>query len=87
MEDRTELIRRAICAGINSNPDLKESIESREEKTWDTNQLGEDFEVLSFAAPFVIVRRKSDGQKGAMMFQHRPRFYWGFIKDEDNPEE
>ena len=28
--------------------------------------------------PLVVVRRKSDGQKGSLMFQAHPRFYFGF---------
>jgi hypothetical protein len=47
-------------------------------ETWDTKTLQEDFEVLSFAAPFVIVRRKSDGVKGSLEFTHAPRVYFGF---------
>jgi hypothetical protein len=43
--------------------------------------LQEEFEVLGFVAPFVVVRRKSDGQKGSLMFQHRPRFYFSFRPD------
>lgn len=49
-----------------------------DEQTWDTKQLGEDFEVLAFSAPFVIVRRRSDGSKGSLQFNHNPRVYWGF---------
>jgi len=45
---------------------------------WDTDQLRAEFEVTGFMAPFVAVRRKSDGVKGAMMFQHHPRFYFDF---------
>jgi hypothetical protein len=47
-------------------------------QTWDTKQLREDFTVLGFAAPFVVVRRKSDGQKGTLEFTHRPRVYFDF---------
>ena len=39
-------------------------------------QLSDDFEVIGFAAPLVVVRRKSDGQKGSLMFQASPRFYF-----------
>ena len=41
-------------------------------------QLSQDFTVEGFAAPYVVVRRKSDGQRGTLMFQHSPRFYFGF---------
>jgi len=37
-----------------------------------------NFDVLGFMAPVVVVRRKSDGQKGSLFFQHHPRFYFGF---------
>ena len=33
---------------------------------------------IGFTAPLVVVRRKSDGQKGSLMFQASPRFYFGF---------
>jgi hypothetical protein len=26
----------------------------------------------------VVVRRRSDGVKGSLYFQHNPRFYYGF---------
>lgn len=48
---------------------------------WDTAQLQEDFEVLGFAAPFVVVRRKSDGKRGTLEFTHRPRVYFDFKED------
>lgn len=46
--------------------------------TWDTDQLREDFEVLVFQAPFVVVIRKADGVKGSLQFDHRPRVYYAF---------
>lgn len=48
------------------------------EQTWTTEELGRDFEVLGFAAPYVVVRRKSDGAKGSLEFKHSPRIYFGF---------
>lgn len=48
------------------------------EQVWDTTQLQEDFEVTGFAAPFVVVRRKSDGARGTLMFAHSPRYYFGW---------
>ena len=47
-------------------------------RVWDTAQLTEDFEVLSFHAPIVHVVRKSDNVPGTLFFQHRPRFYYGW---------
>lgn len=45
---------------------------------WDTVGLQQYFEVHSFMAPFCIVTRKSDGKKGCVEFQDRPRFYFRF---------
>lgn len=46
--------------------------------TWTTEQLAADFTVVSFAAPFVIVRRRSDDQLGSLEFTHSPRVYFSF---------
>ena len=40
-----------------------------------------DFEVKGFAAPLVVVRRRSDAVLGTLFFQHEPRFYFGFSPD------
>jgi hypothetical protein len=42
------------------------------------SELQQDFEVLGFMAPFVVVRRKSDGVRGSLTFQHTPRLYFDF---------
>jgi len=47
-------------------------------QTWSTEQLTEEFEVLGFSAPFVVVRRKSDGVKGSLEFTHMPRVYFNW---------
>jgi hypothetical protein len=49
-----------------------------EGQTWTTEGLRQDFEVLAFLAPFVRVRRKSDGVRGTLMFRHAPRVYFDF---------
>lgn len=45
---------------------------------WDTAELQRDFEVLGFAAPFVVVKRRSDGVVGSLEFTHSPRVYFGW---------
>jgi hypothetical protein len=40
-----------------------------------------DFQVVGYAAPFVVVRRRSDGQLGTLEFTHSPRTYFGFMPD------
>ena len=81
MNDETESIRREMVAEINAQPGGREALEAAHGQVWDTAQLAADFEVLGFMAPFVIVRRKSDGKKGSLEFQHHPRFYYGFVAD------
>jgi hypothetical protein len=81
MHDETEDIRRHLVAQINTDPTSREALEAAHGQIWDTAQLGTDFEVLGFLAPFVVVKRKSDGVKGSLMFQHSPRFYYQFEPD------
>ena len=78
MTDPTEDIRKQMLAEINASPGSREYLEHKHGQVWDTGQLSEDFEVLGFMAPLVVVRRKSDGQKGSLCFQGSPRFYFGF---------
>lgn len=52
-----------------------------DEQTWDTKRLQEDFEVLAFSAPYVEVRRRSDGAIGTLEFKHSPRVYFAFRED------
>jgi hypothetical protein len=78
MIDETEEIRKERIAAINAAPGSREYLEAQNGQVWDTGQLSGDFEVLGFMAPVVVVRRRSDGQKGSLYFQHSPRFYFGF---------
>ena len=78
MTDPTEDIRRKLLVEINAQPGSREYLEAQHGQVWSTQQLSDDFEVLGFMAPLVVVRRKSDGVKGSLMFQASPRFYFGF---------
>lgn len=57
-----------------------------EDKTWTTEQLLEEFEVLGFAMGFCVVKRKSDGQMGSLSFHHAPRVYYDWMADLPDPE-
>ncbi len=81
MPDPTETIRRHLVAEINAHPNSREALEAIHGEVWDTADLARDFEVLGFAAPFVVVIRKRDGAKGSLEFQHHPRFYYDFHPD------
>jgi hypothetical protein len=78
MTDETESIRKQMVAEINAQPGSREYLEAKHGQVWDTSELSNDFEVLGFAAPLVVVTRKSDGQQGSLYFQHSPRWYWDF---------
>lgn len=78
MSDPTEDIRRRRLAEINAVPGSREALEAEHGQVWSTDELRLDFEVIGFAAPLVVVRRKSDGVKGSLEFQHHPRFYFNW---------
>lgn len=75
--DETENLRRQRLIELNCEPGSREALEAQHGQVWSTDQLREEFEVLGFMAPFVIVR-KSDGVKGSLEFQHNPRFYFNW---------
>jgi len=74
-EDKTEGIRRCLVQAINSGELLPEG------KEWSTDELTQEFEVLGFMAPFVVVRHRITGKKGSLMFRHSPRTYFGWKED------
>lgn len=78
MPDPTESIRRERLAEINVEPGSREALEAEYGQVWTTQELGRDFDVLGFAAPLVVVRRKADGVRGSLEFQHNPRFHFKF---------
>ena len=87
IQDDTEDLRRRRLVEINNTVESDDAIterqrlEARYGQIWDTAQLAKDFDVLGFMAPYVVVRRRSDGCKGSFEFQHLPRFYFNFVLD------
>ena len=81
MPDATEAVRLEMQAEINAQPSSRETLEAEHGQVWNTQELGEDFEILGFAAPLVVVRRRADGVRGSLFFQHTPRFYFAFQAD------
>jgi hypothetical protein len=77
----TEERRRALLVTVNASSADRANLETRHGRVWSTDELAREFEVLGFAAPFAVVRRKSDGRAGSLMFQHHPRFYFRFEED------
>lgn len=39
------------------------------------------YDFIGFAAPFVVVVRRSDGAKGTLEFKHAPRVYFNFVPE------
>jgi hypothetical protein len=78
MKDETEQLRREMLATGQPARDLAHAVQR-----WTTDELRRDFDVLGFMAPFVAVRRKSDGVTGSMEFTHDPRFYFGFVSSKE----
>lgn len=76
--DPTEEARRTMAAQINAEPGSRATLEAEHGQVWNTIELSRDFDVIGFAAPFVVVKRKSDGVRGSLLFQHHPRFYFCF---------
>lgn len=79
--DPTENARREMVAEINVQEGSREYLEAKYGQVWDTQQLGQDFDVIGFLAPFITARRKSDGKEVSLMFQHNPRFYFSVQED------
>ena len=82
MSDATEPFRRQRLAEINFEPGSREALETKHGQVWNTDELSRDYEVIGFLAPFIAVRRKSDGMKGSLEFQHQPRLYFSFSPHE-----
>jgi hypothetical protein len=80
-ETESEAMRREIKEVVDANAGEREALEDRHGQVWDTEQLRAEFQALGFAAPFIRVQRRSDGVKGAMMFQHHPRYYFCWEPD------
>jgi hypothetical protein len=74
----TDDIRRDMIETGQPQADLATS----EGPTWTTEALQADFAVKGFAAPFVVVQRRSDGALGTLEFTHSPRIYFSFVPDE-----
>jgi hypothetical protein len=86
MNDDTESIRRARIVELNKGltQDEKErlaALQAQYGRVWNKEQLSEDFEILGFMAPYVVVRCKTTGAKGSLEFTHSPRFYFNYVKD------
>lgn len=79
-EDWTEGPRREM---VREMPEHLQRVIAEGGDVWTTERMRDDFEVTGFMAPFVVVRRKSDGKRGTLMFTHHPRFYFDWQGEDD----
>ena len=63
-----------------NDTELKATLEAHYSDVMTTDEVREKYEVISFLAPFVMVKRKSDGVRGTLEFTHMPRFYFNFVE-------
>jgi hypothetical protein len=81
-DDELERMRKDVLVEVNENKAKdRADAESKFGTVWNTEELQQDFDILGFLAPFVVVYRKSDGKKGSLVFQHSPRFYHTWKED------
>lgn len=76
-----ETIRIKMKQAINEDALPLDELKRRHGDVWTTTELQQQFEVVGFGAPLAVVRRRSDNKLGSVLFQHQPRFYWGFKED------
>lgn len=75
---QAEYLRQVEHARVNAAATERAALEAREGQVWSTDEVSRDFDVLQFKAPFVVVRRLSDGKMGSLKFQHSPRLYFAW---------
>ena len=79
MADATETYRRA--ATVEMQRMQRAQMEAQYGQVWTTVEMQKEFEAKGFMAPFIVVRRKSTGQMGSLMFGGSPRFYFSWQED------
>lgn len=79
-----EMNREELFGAINAEVESEDPEKERARllkswpEVWDIEEVRKEFEICGFAAPFCVVIRKCDWTPGYVLFQHDPRFYFGF---------
>jgi hypothetical protein len=86
-DPETALRKRMVAAGVPTQVRQRLERENAEghdppHPIYDTAAFRTEFRATGFLAPFVHVIRLSDGKSGMLMFEHDPRWYFGFIADD-----
>lgn len=72
--------QEALAVAAAQNTALARVVEANGQ-VWDTTDLQVEFDVRGFQAPYVVVLKRSTGEKGSLQFTHRPRFYFDWVLD------
>lgn len=78
LSDATEVVRRSMVPLMH---DRLADWRRDGGRTWSPAAMAEEFEVIGFMAPMVVVKRKRDGVKGSLEFTHSPRVYFHWKAD------
>ena len=76
-----ESIRKHEVARLNRRMQDRDALEQVYGQVWDTAELWDQFDILGFRAPYVVVRDLDTGEKGSLKFQHDPRYYFAWKAD------
>ena len=76
--ERTEGLRKVLIAGLAAEGGERAELEAKYGKVWSTEEMKAEFAPLGFMAPFIHVARRSNGERGTLMFKSNPRYYFSF---------
>lgn len=63
---------------VSAETATRKALETKYGKVWNTEEPNEQFEQTGSMGLVILVRRRLDGRKGSMEFNHSPRFYFHF---------
>jgi len=73
--------RSRLQQQLNARGADRATLEKEHGQVWDSMQMQGEFQPEAFLAPYMIATRRQDGKKGVLVFQHAPRFYWGWTPE------
>jgi len=77
-EEHMDLELHLLSRYLRDNPRDAAQLEGEYGEVWSAEDVGEDFEILGFKSPFAIAKCRKTGQRGSLVFQNNPRFYFGW---------
>ena len=83
-QDAIESLRLGRLMELNIHSADRPVLERCYGQVWDPVELRRDFTPIGYMAPFVVVRRNTDGVRGSLEFQHQPRFYFNWKEDQQD---